>query len=120
MDRARRGVKTNRMASVVIRGHAFIQRLRRGHDELAVDTGPLFRLATEFDELRSHHLPARAPGRASACPAPRPRGSQRSRSCQREHRSTGTVLFAGTGETCRAHGGRLEPRIATLPGSGTT
>jgi len=47
-----RGVKTNRTASVVIRGHAFIQNLRRGHYELAVDAGLLFRLATAFDEFR--------------------------------------------------------------------
>jgi IS6 family transposase len=47
-----RGLKTNRTASVVIRGHAFIQNLRRGHYELAVDTTPVFRLATAFDELR--------------------------------------------------------------------
>jgi transposase-like protein len=47
-----RGVKTHRTASVVIRGHAFIQNLRRGYYELAVDTAPLFRLATAFDELR--------------------------------------------------------------------
>ena len=47
-----RGLKTHRTASVVIRGHAFIQNLRRGHYELAVDAGLLFRLATTFDELR--------------------------------------------------------------------
>jgi hypothetical protein len=45
-------MKTNRTASVVIRGHAFIQNLRRGHYELAVDAGPLLRLITAFDELR--------------------------------------------------------------------
>jgi len=50
--RPMRGVKTNRTASVVIRGHAFIQNLRRGHYELAVDSAPPFRLATAFDELR--------------------------------------------------------------------
>ena len=50
--RPMRGLKTNRTASVVIRGHAFIQNLRRGHYELAVDATPLFRLATAFDELR--------------------------------------------------------------------
>jgi hypothetical protein len=44
-------VKTERTASVVIRGHAFIQNLRRGHYELAVDTAGLFRVATAFDEL---------------------------------------------------------------------
>ncbi len=46
-----RGLKTNRTASVVIRGHAFVQDLRRGHYDLAVETAPLFRLATAFDEL---------------------------------------------------------------------
>jgi hypothetical protein len=35
------------------RGRAFIQNLRRGHCELAVDAAPLFRLATAFDELRT-------------------------------------------------------------------
>ena len=49
--RPMRGVKTTRTASVVIRGHAFIQNLRRGHYELAVDTAAVFRLATAFDEL---------------------------------------------------------------------
>ena len=38
--RPMRGVKTNRTASVVIRGHAFMQNLRRGHYELAVDARP--------------------------------------------------------------------------------
>jgi len=47
-----RGVKTNCTASVVIRGHAFVQNLRRGHYELAVDAARVFRLATAFDELR--------------------------------------------------------------------
>jgi len=50
--RPMRGLKTHRTASVVIRGHAFIQNLRRCHYELAVDATPLFRLATAFDELR--------------------------------------------------------------------
>jgi transposase-like protein len=47
-----RGVKMNLTASVVIRGHAFMQNLRRGHYELAVDAAPLSRLATAFEELR--------------------------------------------------------------------
>jgi len=51
--RPMRGLKTNRTASVVIRGHAFIQNLRRGHDEHAVDATPVFRLAAAFDELRA-------------------------------------------------------------------
>jgi transposase-like protein len=50
--RPMRGVKTNRTASVLIRGHAFIQNLRRGHYELAVDATPLSRLATAFEDLR--------------------------------------------------------------------
>ena len=45
-------MKTHRTASVVIQGHAFVQNLRRGHDELAVDSDALFGLATAFDELR--------------------------------------------------------------------
>jgi transposase-like protein len=49
--RPMRGLKTHRTASVVIRGHAFIQNLRRGHYELAVDATPVFRLATAIDEL---------------------------------------------------------------------
>ena len=47
-----RGLKTHRTASVVIRGHAFIHYLRRGHYELAVDPTQVFRLVTAFDELR--------------------------------------------------------------------
>jgi len=50
--RPMRGLKTERTASVVIRGHAFVQNLRRGHYELAVDAPPVSRLATAFDELR--------------------------------------------------------------------
>ena len=47
-----RGLRTERTASVVIRGHAFIHNLRRGHYEVAVDAGPLFGLATAFNELK--------------------------------------------------------------------
>jgi transposase-like protein len=36
--RPMRGLKTERTASVVIRGHAFVQNLRRGHDELGVES----------------------------------------------------------------------------------
>ncbi len=45
------GLKTDRTASVVIRGHAFVQNLRRGHYELGTDTIPRLRLAAAFDEL---------------------------------------------------------------------
>jgi len=44
--RPMRGLKTDRTASVVIRGHAFIQNLRRGHCELGVEASPMFRPAT--------------------------------------------------------------------------
>jgi len=46
------GLRTERTVSVVIRGHALIQNLRRGHYEVAVDAGPLFRLANAFNELK--------------------------------------------------------------------
>jgi len=36
---------------VVISGHAFVQNLRRGHYELAVDTPAALRIATAFTEL---------------------------------------------------------------------
>ena len=50
--RPMRGLKTDRTASVVIRGHAFVQNLRRGHYELGVEAAPVFRMAIAFDELR--------------------------------------------------------------------
>jgi IS6 family transposase len=52
--RPMRGLKTDRTASVIIRGHAFIQNLRRGHYELGGNAinGQL-RSAAAFDELAS-------------------------------------------------------------------
>ena len=51
--RPMRGLKTDRTASIVIRGHAFIQKQRRGgHYELGVETAPVYRPATAFDELQ--------------------------------------------------------------------
>ena len=52
--RPMRGLKTDRTARVIIRGHAFIQNLRRGHYELGVEAicGQL-RIAAAFDELAS-------------------------------------------------------------------
>ncbi len=47
-----RGLKTDRAASVVIRGRAFVQNVRRGHYELGVEASPVFRLAAAFDELQ--------------------------------------------------------------------
>ena len=46
-----RGLKTQQTASVVIRGHAFVQNLRRDHYELAIDVTPVLRLVAAFDEL---------------------------------------------------------------------
>jgi transposase-like protein len=49
--RPMRGIKTDRGASVVIAGHAFVQNVRRGHYELAVDTPARLRIAVALDEL---------------------------------------------------------------------
>jgi hypothetical protein len=47
-----RGLKTDRTASVVIRGHAFIQNLRRDHYELGAETGHQhLRVSAAFEEL---------------------------------------------------------------------
>lgn len=47
-----RGLKTDRTATVIIAGHAFIQNLRRSHYELGVDTrADRLRCAVAFDEL---------------------------------------------------------------------
>jgi transposase-like protein len=50
--RPMRGLKTDRTASVVIRGHTFIQNVRRGHYQLGIEAAPVFRLATAFHELQ--------------------------------------------------------------------
>jgi IS6 family transposase len=50
--RPMRGLKTDRTASVAIRGHAFIQNLRRCHYELGVEVAPVLRLATALDQLQ--------------------------------------------------------------------
>ena len=50
--RPMRGLRTDRTASTVIRGHAFMQNLQRGHDELGVAVRRRqLRLAAAFDEL---------------------------------------------------------------------
>jgi hypothetical protein len=46
-----RGLKQDRSARVVIAGHAFVQNVRRGHYELAVERPANRRLAIVFDEL---------------------------------------------------------------------
>jgi transposase-like protein len=46
-----RGFKQDRSAEVVIAGHAFVQNLRRGHYELAVEEPVIRQVAVAFDEL---------------------------------------------------------------------
>ncbi len=46
-----RGLRTDQTAQVIIAGHAFMQNLRRGHYELAVDTPPALRVAAAVTEL---------------------------------------------------------------------
>jgi transposase-like protein len=49
--RPMRGLKQDRSTRVVIAGHAFIQNVRRGHYELAVEAPANRRVAAAFDEL---------------------------------------------------------------------
>jgi transposase, IS6 family len=49
--RSMRGLKQDRNAGVVIAGHTFVQNLRRGHYELAVEEPANRRLTVAFDEL---------------------------------------------------------------------
>jgi transposase-like protein len=46
-----RGLKQDRSARLVIAGHAFVQNVRRGHYELAVEKPANRRLAVAFDQL---------------------------------------------------------------------
>jgi len=46
-----RGLKQDRSARVIIVGHAFVQNVRRGHYELAVEEPVNRRVAVAFDEL---------------------------------------------------------------------
>ena len=49
--RPMRGLKQDRSARIVIAGHGFVQNLRRGHYELAVEEPVARRLAVAFDKL---------------------------------------------------------------------
>jgi transposase-like protein len=49
--RPMRGLRRDRSARVIIAGHAFVQNVRRGHYELAVDEPAHRRVAVAFDEL---------------------------------------------------------------------
>jgi transposase-like protein len=46
-----RGLRQDRSTRVIIAGHAFVQNLRRGHDELAVEEPVNQQVAVAFDEL---------------------------------------------------------------------
>jgi transposase-like protein len=49
--RPMRGLKQDRSARIVIAGHAFLQNIRRGHHELAVEAPVIRRMAVTCDEL---------------------------------------------------------------------
>jgi transposase-like protein len=49
--RPMRGLRTDQTAQVIIAGHAFMQNLRRGHYELAVDDSPATRVSAAFAAL---------------------------------------------------------------------
>jgi transposase-like protein len=49
--RPMRGLKQDRSVGVIISGHAFVQNVRRGHYELAVEAPANRRLALAFDDL---------------------------------------------------------------------
>jgi transposase, IS6 family len=51
MQQCMRGLKQDRSARVIVAGHGFVQNLRRGHYELAVEEPVNRRLAVAFDEL---------------------------------------------------------------------
>jgi transposase-like protein len=49
--RPMRGLKRDHRARVIVRGHALMQNLRRGHDELGCDAHAHRRVAAAFTEL---------------------------------------------------------------------
>jgi transposase-like protein len=49
--RPMRGLRTDRTAHIVIAGHAFVQNLRRGHYELAIEAPLALRVSEAFTEL---------------------------------------------------------------------
>ena len=49
--RPMRGLKRDRSARVIVRGHALMQNVRRGHYELGVDARTNCRVAAAFTEL---------------------------------------------------------------------
>ncbi len=71
--RPTRGLRTDRTATVVIRGHAFIQNLRRGHDQLGVEARH-DRLRRADSSLEAGPSSGGGPGRhGDSSPVERPR-----------------------------------------------
>jgi transposase, IS6 family len=46
-----RGLKRHQSARILAAGHAFVQNLRRGHYELAIDVPARHQLRAAFDQL---------------------------------------------------------------------
>jgi hypothetical protein len=74
--RPMRGLKQDQSARVVLAGHAFVQNLRRGHYELAIDEPVSLRLAVAFVELAVRLRQASTTGRS-------PIGRSRTRTVRR-------------------------------------
>ena len=49
--RPMRGLKRRHTARVIVRGHAFMQNVRRGHYELGVEANPRRRVAAAITQL---------------------------------------------------------------------
>ena len=49
--RSMRGLRTDTTAQIIITGHAFVQNIRRGHYEIAIDAPPALGVAATFTEL---------------------------------------------------------------------
>jgi transposase, IS6 family len=49
--RPMRGLKRMRSARTIAAGHAFVQNLRRGHDEIVAEQRPRNRVRAAFDQL---------------------------------------------------------------------
>ena len=81
-----RGLKTDRTASVIIRGHAFVQNLRRGHYGLGVDA----RVVTFVSPRHSMNWPTRSDFHRFDHVSPRPAIEQRN----------GAVAGGFTGVSC--------------------
>lgn len=54
-----RGLKRDHTARVIMRGHALMQNIRRGHYELGVDARPHWRVEHAFIELARRIWPRR-------------------------------------------------------------